>query len=165
MWTVIKFDKKNLNLFKEDLQKKLGKDFKIYIPKIRLQRFQNNKLVYKDFDLLGDYLFCYHQSFKNKKNINSLKFSRGLKYFLDGFYESQEEISVFIQKCKDSENEIGFLSKSFFDLNINKKYKFTSGPFTNMIFKIIDLQNKKIQVLIGDLKTTINRKDFLFSPL
>ena len=151
MWTVIKFDKKNLNLFKEDLKKKLGKDFKIYIPKIRLQRFQNNKLVYKDFNLLGDYLFCYHQSFKNKKNINSLKFSRGLKYFLDGFYESQKEISV--------------LSKSFFDLNINKKYKFTSGPFTNMIFKIIDLQKNKIQVLIGDLKTSINRKDFLFSPL
>ena len=34
-----------------------------------------------------------------------------------------------------------------------------------MIFKIIDLQKNKIQVLIGDLKTSINRKDFLFSPL
>ncbi len=165
MWTVIKFDKKNLNLLKEDLNKKIGKDYKIYIPKIRLQRFKNNKLVYKDIELLGDYLFCFHQSFKNQKSINSLKFSRGLKYFLDGFYECQEEISIFIRKCKDSESDKGFLSKNFFDLNLNKKYKFSSGPFTNMIFKIIDLQRNKIKVLIGDLKTTINRNEFLFSPL
>ena len=47
MWTIIKFDKKNLSLLKEDLNKKLGKDYKIYIPKIRTQRFVNNKLIYK----------------------------------------------------------------------------------------------------------------------
>ncbi len=165
MWTVIKFDKKNLNLLKEDLRKKIGKDYKIYIPKIRLQRFNKNKLVYKDIDLLGDYLFCFHEGFNSQNVINNLKFSRGLKYFLDGFQKSQVEISAFIKKCKDSESDKGFLSKNFFDLTLNKKYKFSSGPFTNMIFKIIDLQRNKIKVLIGDLKTTINRNEFLFSPL
>lgn len=165
MWTVVKFDKKNLSLFKEDLNKKFGADYKIYIPKIRLQKFKNNKLVYKNVELLGDYLFCFHQSFNKQQAIDSLKFSRGLKHFLDGFYECQEEISFFIRKCKDSETDKGFLSKNFFDLKINKKYKFSSGPFTNMIFKIIDLQRNKIKVLVGDLKTTINRNEFLFSPL
>ena len=31
MWTVLKFDRKNLALLKEDLTEKLGKNFKIYI--------------------------------------------------------------------------------------------------------------------------------------
>ena len=165
MWTIIKFDKKNLSLLKEDLNKKLGKDYKIYIPKIRTQRFVNNKLIYKDVELLGDYLFCFHKSFNKRQTISSLKFSRGLKYFLEGFNECQKEISIFINKCKSSESDKGFLSKNFFDLNLNKKYKFSSGPFTNMIFKIIDLQRNKIKVLVGNLKTTIDRNEFLFSPL
>ena len=37
MWTIIKFEKKKLELLKEDLRKKLGKDFIIYIPKIKIQ--------------------------------------------------------------------------------------------------------------------------------
>ena len=44
MWTVLKFDKKNLGLLKEDLNKKLGQDYKIYIPKLRIQKYKNNKL-------------------------------------------------------------------------------------------------------------------------
>ena len=36
----------------------------------------------------------------------------------------QDEIEKFIVKCKNSENESGFLSRNFFDLDINKKYKF-----------------------------------------
>ena len=31
MWTVLKFEKKSLGLLKEDLKKKLGSDFKIYM--------------------------------------------------------------------------------------------------------------------------------------
>ncbi len=165
MWTVLKFDKKNLALLKEDLTKKLGKDFKIYIPKLRIQKYKNNKLINKEFNLLGDYLFCFHKSLEYKKTINSLRFTRGLKYFLEGFIESQKEIEKFISKCKDLESEDGFLSRNFFDLEINKKYRFSSGPFTERIFQIINLQRNRIKILMGNIKTTIKKKEFLFTPV
>ena len=39
------------------------------------------------------------------------------------------------------------------------------GPFTEKIFQIINLQKNKIRILMGNIKTTINNKDFLFSPI
>ena len=95
MWTVLKFDKKNLYLLKQDLYKKLGKDTKIYIPKLRIQKYKNNKLINKEYNLLGDYLFCYHKSLGYKNIIDSLRYTRGLKYFLEGFIEAQNDIFNF----------------------------------------------------------------------
>ena len=165
MWTVLKFDKKGLALLKEDLEKKLGKDFKIYIPKLRIQKYKNNKLINKELNLLGDYMFCFHESLDCKKTIDSLRFTRGLKYFLEGFAESQKDIEGFIKRCKNSESKEGFLSRDFFDLDINKKYKFSSGPFTDKIFQIINLQRNRIKVLMGNIETTIKRNKFLFIPV
>ena len=88
MWTIIKFDKKKLNFLKVDFTKKLGKDFIIYNPKLFIQKYKNNKLINKEFNLLGDYLLCFHKDFKNPAAINKLKFCRGLKYFLTGFIQS-----------------------------------------------------------------------------
>ena len=73
MWTVLKFEKKSLGLLKDDLRKKLGNNFKIYIPKIRVQKYKNNKLINKEFNLLGDYLFCFHEDLNSKREINSLR--------------------------------------------------------------------------------------------
>ena len=165
MWAILKFQKNNLSLLKDDLNKKLGQDMKIYIPKLRIQKFQNNKLKSKEINLLGDYMFCFHTNLKEKKIVNSLRYTRGLKYFLDGFNQSQKEIEKFIEKCKVSENQDGFLSKEFFELELNKKYKFSSGPFSDKIFQIINLQRNRIKVLIGNMKTTIKRKEFLFTPV
>ena len=165
MWAILKFEKNNLSLLKGDLNKKLGKDMKTYIPKLRIQKFQNNKLKSKEINLLGDYMFCFHTNLKEKKIVNSLRYTRGLKYFLDGFNQSQKEIEKFIEKCKVSENQDGFLSKEFFELELNKKYKFSSGPFSDKIFQIINLQRNRIKVLIGNMKTTIKRKEFLFTPV
>ena len=53
----------------------------------------------------------------------------------------------------------------FFDLDLNKRYKFLSGPFSEKIFKIINLQKSNIRVLMGNIKTTIKRKEFLFTPV
>ena len=66
--------------------------------------FKNNKLINKEVDILGDYLFCFHKNFSNKSTINQLKFSRGLKYFLDGFIEFQIDVKNFIEKCKNLED-------------------------------------------------------------
>ena len=165
MWTIIKFDKKNLETLKKDFKEKLGDGFTIYNPKFCIQRYKKNKLVNKEFHLLNDYLFCFHKNFDNPQIINRLKYTKGLKYFLDGFNHSQEEIKKFIQKCKSLENSKGYLSQNFFEAHINSRYKFSSGAFIDMIFKIIDLQKNKINILLGNIKTTINKDEFLFNPL
>ena len=122
-------------------------------------------MIDKEFDLLGDYLFCFHKNFKDPRTIDNLKFTRGLKFFLSGFIQSQEEIKDFVEKCKNSENGNGYLSQSFFEMSANSKYKFSSGPFAEMIFKVLSFQKRKINILLGNIKTTVNKDDFLFNPL
>nr|ADH42970.1 hypothetical protein [uncultured SAR11 cluster alpha proteobacterium H17925_38M03] len=164
MWAVIKIEKKKLNFFTEDLKKKLGKNFIIYNPKVLIQKYKNNKLISSELELLGDYLFCFHKDFKNPITINKLKFIRGLKYILAGFVQSQKEINNFVKKCKRSENDKGFISANFLNLKENTNYKFASGPFANIIFKIISSQKNKIDILMGNLKTSIDKRKFLINP-
>tara|TARA_B100001123_G_scaffold83785_1_gene95805 strand:+ start:33 stop:530 length:498 start_codon:yes stop_codon:yes gene_type:complete len=165
MWAILKFDKKKLAFLEKEFSKKLGKDYIIYIPKLFFQKYKNNKLINKEFNLLGDYLFCFHKNLRYDRTVNSLGYTRGVKYFLNGFARSQKEIQKFVNKCKESENKRGHLSQDFFEININSRYKFSTGPFTNMIFKIIELQRNKINILMGDIKTTIKKKEFLFRPI
>jgi len=165
MWTIIKVDRKNLEFLKEEFKKKLGKNVIIYSPKLLIQKYKKNKLTGKELNLLGDYFFCFHEKFKSQETFSLLKFTKGLKYFLDGFNQSQEEIETFIQKCKQSEDKKGYLTQNFFELCKNSSYKFTSGPFSEKIFKIINLQKNKIDILLGSIKTTIKNKEFSFIPL
>ncbi|MDC0369942.1 hypothetical protein OAM71_00590 [Pelagibacteraceae bacterium] len=165
MWTIIKFEKKKLIFLKENFEKILGKSFVFYKPKILTQQYLKNKIKEKEYDLLGDYVFCYHEKFKQKEVINILKYSKGLKYFLNGFEQCQEDINRFITECKASEDDKGYLSKNFYKIIINNNYKFLSGAFTGSIFKIIGLQNKKIEILLGNIKTTVNKEEFCFRPL
>ena len=164
MWTIIKIDKKRIEFLKQDFLKKLGKEVIIYNPKLLLQKYKKNKLFNKELDLMGDYFFCFHKDLAQNETINKLKYSRGLKYFLTGCVESQNEITNFIDKCKKSENKDGYLTQGFFQLNLNNYYKFTTGPFVEKIFKIINLQKNKIDIYMGNIKTTIQRKQFLFKP-
>ena len=161
MWVVIKFDKKKFGLFKEDLFKKLGKEIVIYRPKMIIQKLSKNKMNNKEIDLLGDYLFCFHEDFLKSSHIHKLKFIRGSKYILDGFHEFQEDIKKFIEKCKSLENEKGFISQTFYETYINSSYKFSNGPFAERIFKVISLQKNKIEILMGNIKTRINKQEFL----
>lgn len=165
MWAIVKLDVKNIEFFKKDLEKKLGNDFVMYNPKLLLQKYKKNKLINKEISLLGDYVFCFHKNFSDEKSINALKFTKGLKYFLNGFLKSQDEIKSFIEKCKNNENKYGYLSQNFFEISINKKYKFLSGPFSEMIFNIIEVQKNKISTLIGGVKAEIEKNDFLFKPI
>ena len=126
MWAIIKIDKKRINHLKEDLKNKLGEDYIIYCPKLIMQKYRNNKLINKEFDLLGDYLLCFHKDFQNPITLDKLKFTRGLKYFLSGFSQSQKDIEKFILKCKESENKNGHLTQSFYEICKNTNYKFLS---------------------------------------
>lgn len=164
MWTIIKVDLKNLEFLKNEFKKKVGEDVKIYSPKLFIEKYKKNKLIGKELNLLGDYLFCYHTQFKNHEIINFLKFTKGLKYFLSGFSQSQKDIEKFIHKCKESENKNGYLTQSFYEICKNTNYRFSSGPFTEKIFKIINLQKNKIDILLGNIKITTDKKEFSFIP-
>tara|TARA_B100001057_G_C22701927_1_gene892098 strand:+ start:420 stop:917 length:498 start_codon:yes stop_codon:yes gene_type:complete len=165
MWAVIKFDKKKLLLLQTELKKKFGDSHQIYCPKILIHKFKNNKLVKKELNLLGDYLFCFNKEFSNTNTLNNIKYTKGVKFLLDGFQKSQNEIISFVNKCKEIENEEGYITQKIFETKINHFYKFSSGPFSEKIFKIIEMQKNKLKILMGNFTTIVDKRDYLLSPL
>ena len=164
MWLIVKFDKKNFFSFKKEFLHTLGKDTLFYSPKFCIKKNYKVKFNFKEINLLGDYIFVYSNLFKNLSIIESLKFTKGLKYFLSGCSYSQKEIRDFVKKCKDSEDKKGYLTNNFFDLIINTNYTFTDGPFVNKIFKIINFNKENIKILLGNIETSINKNKFLINP-
>ena len=57
-----------------------------------------------------------------------------------------------------------FLNNNFCDMIVKKTYKSISGPFADKIFTIIKVQQSKLDILIGDLRTTINKQKFFVQP-
>lgn len=165
MWTIIKIDKKKFDFLKSDFEKKTGEKFIFYKPKIKISKYLNNKLINKEMDLLGNYIFCYSNLFKEKKIISLLKFSIGLKYFLDGFFYFQKDIVTFIEKCKKLENNDGFISSGFSQCKNNQFYEFLSGPFVKKFFKVINFNENKIKILLGSVETQIKKDKYLFHPV
>ena len=157
MWLVLKYKKNELSFLKHDLKKKLGNLPTIFIPKIKYQKIMRNKIYFVEKDILDDYLICYHEEFKKIKMLTILKNLRGLKYFLNESYNNQKEIVSFINYCKHNQCEKGYLKQSFFEFSNLSKGIFLSGPFTNMIFKVIDNQKNKLKILIGNMTTTITK--------
>ena len=162
MWAVLKFDKKNLALLKKDLNTKLGKDIKFYSPKIQLKRFLKRKIFVKEISLLNDYLLCFHKDFSKRSVLNSLKYCRGLKYFLSDFLTSQKEIEKFIYKCKKNETKNGYIASSFFEHKKNENYEFMSGPFTNFIFSILKENKLSIYGIVGNYSITVSKNSNYF---
>tara|TARA_Y100000741_G_C18258575_1_gene559826 strand:- start:1732 stop:2229 length:498 start_codon:yes stop_codon:yes gene_type:complete len=165
MWAVLKIDKKNLALLKNDFFKKLGKDVKFFMPKLKLKKFVKKKIYFKESFLLEDYMLCFHKDFSKKSVLTSLKYCKGLKYFLMDFLNSQKEIEKFISKCKENEDENGFLKSTFFDFANSKSYEFISGPFTNMIFNIINENKLSIKALLGNYTIIVSKGENLFRPV
>ncbi len=166
MWTILKFEKKNLQSLKFFFRERLGDNVEFYTPKIKLQKKMNEKYVKSDFFLLGNYLLCFHKEFKDIKKIDLLKNCRGVKYFLNNYIKSQNDINSFISRCKLNEDDEGYLKQSFFDFNENEKFKFLSGPFTSMFFNIIKENSLSIKILLGKYKTTVSKKkNYLYRPV
>ncbi len=165
MWTIAKINKKKFSLLKHDFYNKLGYDVKFYIPKLRLKKFLKNKIQFTEVSLLGDYILCFHKDFSKRSVLTSLNYCKGLKYFLTDFLNSQNDIEKFINKCKDNEDENGFIKSSFFEYTKTKKYEFISGPFTNTIFSIVQENKLFIKAIIGNYKVTVSKNENLFRPV
>ena len=162
MWIVIKFDINKINSLTYDLKRKVGNDINLFMPKIKIQKLKNYKIFSKELYLLGSYIFCYHPNFKNSSILNSLKYIRGLKYILKDFLSSQNDIKEFVLKCKIHENAEGYIKQSFFEIDKKNDFKFLSGPFTNLIFKVISEQKSSLNILLGNFKTTVSKEKYLF---
>ena len=166
MWIVAKTKRKELNIFKEKLIMKFGKEIKFYYPKIEYHKWYKNKLKKTEKLLLENYVFCHHAKFNEINYINDIKFIKGLEYFLKGHDTDQKEIIKFIEHCRAFENSKGYLTTDFFKIMITKKAKFLSGPFTNMIFEILERQKNKLKILVGNIVTTISdNNNYLYCPI
>ena len=166
MWTILKYEKKQFFSLNNEIKNKLGDNFLIYRPRMLINLLKKNKKSKKkEIDLMGDYLFCFHKDFKKNSVLESLKFCRGVKYFINGHIETQNEIKNFIEKCKKNENDQGYISNDFFELIENTHYKFASGPFTSKIFKILEINKFKLKIALGRVRTTIEKNKFLINPV
>ena len=165
MWVILRYKKNNFQFLINDLKKKFKNDLKIYNPKFETNLRVKNKLIKSELSLLGDYFFCHHKEFNNPNIINSLKFTKGLKDFINGYKFSQKDIQNFIQRCRKSENKEGYLTNKFYNLYKNSKFRFNSGLFSNFIFEIINLQKNKINLLLGNLKITTEKEKFIFKSI
>ena len=166
MWVIAKIKSSEKTIFKKELKKKIDNNIIFYDPKIKLDKLIKNKIHKYSKSLLENYIFCYHEKFKKSNYTSEIRFLRGLEYFLEGYIQNQNQILKFIEYCKSYENEKGFLTQSFFKNMVIKKAKFISGPFTNIIFEILEKQKNKLKILIGDIVTTISsKKNYLYHPI
>ena len=163
MWLVIKYKTNQINFLINNLKETIGELPEMCIPKIK-SRNQNSKKN-SDLFLLEDYLICYHKKFSENSTLFQLKYLKGLKYYLDGFQNQQLEIQKFVKYCRNYEKN-GYISQEFFNNTNFERGKFISGPFANLVFNILERNKKKLKVLVGNFKTTINlNKDCLYLPI
>ena len=166
MWIVAKVKNNEFRVFEKDLIGKLGSSIEFYYPKIEYNKCFKNKIQRLEKYALGNYVFCYNKNFNNSFFLNKFKFTKGLEYFLNGYYQNQNEIIKFIKYCKSLENKKGFLTQAFFKSLINKKGKFISGPFTNMMFEIIEKQKNKMKIIVDNVVMTISdNNNYLYRPV
>ena len=166
MWIVAKVKAKELENFKKNLTQGSNSEIKFYCPKIEYYKNFKNKMKKYEKHLLENYIFCFHDKFKKSIFLNELKFTKGLDYFLSGNKENQEEIKNFVEHCISCENKDGYLSSEFFKNIITNKAKFISGPFTSMMFEVLDRRKNKLKILVGNIVTTISDKtNYLYRPI
>ena len=167
MWVVLKYKPKEFEILKDSFFKILGEMPEFYNPKYKYERYINNKLKTFEKNILNNYLICKHNKFKDHKIISLLKNSRGLIHFLSGSEFNQKELNNFVNFCKSNEDSNGYLTQNFFEISKNTKAKFISGPFTQMIFDIVENKGKKLKILLNNINMTItnNSNSLLYSRI
>ena len=110
MWTVLKFDKKNLALLKEDLTKKLGKDFKIYIPKLRIQKYKNNKNFLKRTNVPSIFNL---KSFSRNSSINTSTMILRRNIIKKVKFRNIQKHEDYIFKCEVFKKNKNLFAKKF----------------------------------------------------
>lgn len=157
MWTIIKYKKNECETLMNNLKKIIGKETLFYIPKIVYEKKTKKKVRKISKPILGNYLFCYNKKFCDKKFLYKLRYTKGLEYFLQNYFQGQSNILKFINFCKKFENKDGGLMQSFFNIIENNKAKFINGPLSNIIFEIFEKKKKIIKGSLGSMTVVIKR--------
>ncbi len=160
MWTIIKINQKKFSELKKTFQRKIGESTIFFSPKIKIQKKIKNKVIYKDINLLGNYVLCYNEKLSDNNNLINLKSTIGLEYFLNGFKNCQKQIINFIDRCKKYEQN-GYLTQNFFEVNNCEDYKFLSGPFTKFLFKITEIKKNSYLINLNNIRVKCS-KNILF---
>ena len=165
MWTVLKINNNSFITLKNEIFSKIGKETIFYNPKIKINKFMKSKTYTMDSYLLGDYILCYNKNFKNRNFLTAIKYCKGLKYLLSNFLNCQKDIENFIKKCKENEDDQGYIKQSFFEFEFKKNYEFISGPFSNLILNIIEQNKVFVKGFIGKYKISVSKKGNFFRPV
>ena len=166
MWIVVKYKNNEQNLFEKSINQKMLEEVKIFNPKIKLNFFKKNKLIVKAKPMLNNYLFCYHEKFSDPEILRGISNTKGLMYLLHGSNLYQNEIENFIKYCKFNEDENGYIKQNFLEISHDKLYKFISGPFTNLVFKLIEKNNNKVKVLIDQAIVVVKKNsDYCYQSI
>lgn len=166
MWLVAKFKKNEFNLLKNSLKNKLSSSFIFYQPKILKEGLKNKKKYLKEIPLIGNYVFIFNKEFSKNNILNFLSSTKGLEYFLKKSNLNQTQIELFINTCKNFEDNQGYIKPNFFKKLINFEAKFLSGPFINQVFKIIEKRKNYIKILLNDIETKIyDETKYLYQPI
>ena len=163
MWLIARIKIKDIEIFKKQLIEKCGEEINFYTPKVLFSQHYKDKIKKFDRFVLENYIFCYNEKFNKSCVVNKFKHTKGLQYFLNGHIQSQKEIQEFISYCKSFENKDGYLIPLFFKKMLKNKGQFTSGPFSNLMFEILEKRKNKLKVLVGNIVTTISdNKNYLY---
>ena len=162
MWIIIKFKQNQFYTLKQEFKKKLEIEPNFFFPKLKLQKIKKNRLISYVSPLLGDYIFCFHPKFSNENILRNVNYLKGVKFLLNGFRNYQKDIPNFIKRCRSSEDENGYIKQTFFNFVAIDKIKFLSGPFTNIIFKIMKRQKDSMKVSDGNVNISFSAERYLF---
>ena len=157
MWIIIAYKPNELNILKNSIKNILKKNINYYIPKIKYKKLAINGIKEVQKNILQSYLICNHDRFIDQNFLQILSYAKGVKYILNNSQFNQKDIINFINNCKNNEDKDGFLKQSFFEMFETNKLKFMSGPFSEMIFEIIENNNKKIRLLKNNLNITVSK--------
>tara|TARA_B100000035_G_C21021938_1_gene564429 strand:+ start:830 stop:1318 length:489 start_codon:yes stop_codon:yes gene_type:complete len=153
MWIVAKINPNQISIFKDSIVNNSSEMTEFYFPKII---FKSNK-KFRTKNLLGNYIFCFNKHF-NYQKIRSLKYLKGLNYFLENSFFNQKEIKNFINLCKSFEDRKGLLKSSFFLNFKSENFKFLNGPLRSIFFKILETNKTKIFAETNENKKVIIKK-------
>ena len=88
-----------------------------------------------------------------------------LRNFLDHLNCSQSEIIQFVSRCKKNEDKDGYIKQSFFNFKNKNKFEFVSGPFTNLIFSVLEENKISIKGILGKHQISVSKANNLFRPV